>query len=151
MKFDVKLSSSFNHRAKHSRNELSEFLRRLYLKNQTRYIPLYLFYFLFLNHITIKTTELHFIFLIRLRKKVLDMFHQESGELKQLEFLRAESYNDLPISFVNPALVYLGGAVIYGASSSCDSNVESPFHSSTGVSASPPGENQTIAPSTKSP
>ena len=37
------------------------------------------------------------------------MFHQESGELKQLEFLSAESYTDLPISFVNPALVYLRG------------------------------------------
>ena len=151
MKFDVKLSSSLNHRARHSRNELSEFLRRLYLKNQTRYIPLYLFYFLFFNHITIKTTELHFIFLIRLRQNVLDMFHKESGELKQLEFLSAESYNDLPISFVNPALVYLGGAVIYGASSSCGSYFESPFHSSSRVSASPPRENQTIAPSTKSP
>ena len=79
------------------------------------------------------------------------MFHQESGELKQLEFLSAESYNDLPISFVDPALVYLRGVVIYGASSSCDSYVESPFHSSTGVSASSPGKNQTIAPSTKSP
>ena len=52
-----------------------------------------------------------FLGLLR-RLKVLDMFHQESGELKQLEFLSAESYNDLPISFVNPALDLLRGAVI---------------------------------------
>ena len=67
------------------------------------------------------------------------MFHQESGELKQLEFLSAESYNDLPISFVKPTLDLLRGAVIYGASSFWDSYFESPLHSSTGVSASPPG------------